>query len=69
MAKLKAILTITVLYEEDEGLMNNQEMMAEAKSNLDNLVTQAANKGLLSGDSPMLVESWEHKVTLLALDE
>lgn len=62
MAKIKAVLTLTVHYEDESGVMTKEDMMTEAKENLDALVSRAAGQGLLSGNSEMVVETFDHEI-------
>jgi hypothetical protein len=62
MAKIKAVLTLTVHYEDESGKMSDHDMMAEAKANLENLCNNAASNGLMSGNSEMIVETWDAEV-------
>ena len=53
--KVKAVLTLTVWYDDAE---NEQECV----DMLDALVDRAANDGLLSGESPMTVDTFVHHI-------
>jgi hypothetical protein len=64
VAKIKATLTIQISHEDESETMTQPEMMAEAKANLDNLVSRAAGQGLLSGNSEMTVETYDHDIKL-----
>lgn len=62
MAKIKAILTLEVHYEVSSGTMSYQDMIAEAKANLEHVCNNAASNCILSGNSEMIVETWTHEI-------
>lgn len=64
--KILAKLVIEVHYEDESGRMTVEEMQREAKALLKQIAESAAGNGQMSGESNMIVESWDAEVSVQA---
>jgi hypothetical protein len=62
MAKVKATLVLTVHYEDESEKLSEPEAVEEAERLLKRLAELAVNRGLMSGDSPLTVDSYDSEV-------
>jgi hypothetical protein len=65
MKSVTVELRLTVKYELDDGQPLDTSHIEQAKSYLDELPKFAANRGLLSGESELIVDDWRHEVKVV----